>query len=168
MNITIPRELATKIVWFCSRKNVEAEEIVISKDSSERDMYIISRGQFKVHDDSAGEDFVLALLDRGAIFGEMSFLDSTKRSASVTATCPGSLLVMGEVEFDKMLTKDPKTAVNFIRFLSGVVSGRLRIANDALLQIAFGDGSAISQEYAQLKDAITEMNTAVRMELEEE
>ena len=168
MNITIPRELATKIVWFCSRRNVEPEETIISKDSKERDMYIISRGQFKVHDDSAGEDFVLAILNRGDIFGEMSFLDSSKRSASVTATCPGSLLVMGEKEFDAMLTKEPKTAVHFIRFLSGVVSGRLRIANDALLQIAFGDGATISQEYAQLKDAIAEMHAAVRMELEDE
>lgn len=166
MNVTIPKELASKIVWFCSRKNVLVGESVIYKNSTGRDIYIISRGQFKVHDDSAGEDFVLAMLRRGDIFGEMSFLDGSTRSASVTASCNGSLLVMGENEFSNMLSKEPEIAVLFLRFLAGVVSGRLRVANDALLQLAFGDGEAINQEFSYLKEAIAEMHAAVRMELE--
>ena len=167
MNVTIPRELAARIVWFCSRKNVQTGDNVIDKNSTDRDIYIISRGQFRVHDDSAGEDFVLAMLRRGDIFGEMSFLDGSTRSASVTATCNGSLLIMGEEEFSNMLEKEPEVAVQFLRFLSGVVSGRLRVANDALLQVAFGEGETINQEYAHLKEAIAEMHAAVRMELEE-
>ncbi len=166
MNITMPRELATKIVWFCSRRNVQSGETVIEKNSNGRDIFIISRGQFRVHDDSAGEDFVLAILHRGDIFGEMSFLDGSIRSASVSATCNGSLLIMGEKEFSNMLNKEPRIAVLFIKFLAGVVSGRLRLANEALLQVAFGDGEAINQEYSHIKEAITEMQAAVRMELE--
>ncbi len=166
MNVTIPRELAAKIVWFCSRRNVQTGEIIIDKNSSGRDIYIISRGQFRVHDDSAGEDFVLAMLRRGDIFGEMAFLDGSNRSASVSSTCNGSLLVMGEKEFSTMMIKDPETAVQFLRFLAGVVSGRLRVANDALLQVAFGEGEKINQEYSHLKEAIAEMHAAVRIELE--
>lgn len=166
MNATIPKELAARIVWFCSRKNVLIGETVIDKNTTGRDIYIISRGQFRVHDDSAGEDFVLAMLKRGDIFGEMSFLDGSARSASVTAAVNGSLLVMGENEFSNMLAKEPEVAVLFLRFLAGVVSGRLRVANDALLQVAFGDGEAINQEYSHLKETIAEMHAAVRMELE--
>lgn len=166
MNVTIPKELATRIVWFCSRRNVLTGETIIDKNSTGRDIYIISRGQFTVHDDSSGEDFVLAILSRGDIFGEMSFLDGSMRSASVTATCNGSLLIMGEKEFSTMLTKEPEIAVLFLRFLAGVVSGRLRVANNALLQVAFGDGETINQEFSHLKEAIAEMHAAVRMELE--
>ena len=166
MNVTIPRELAARIVWFCSRRNVQTEETVIDKNSRDRDIYIISSGQFRVHDNSAGEDFVLAMLRRGDIFGEMSFLDGSIRSASVTASCNGSLLIMGEKEFSTMLAKEPEVAVQFLRFLAGVVCGRLRVANNALLQVAFGEGENINQEYSHLKEAIAEMHAAVRMELE--
>ncbi|MCK5840683.1 MAG: cyclic nucleotide-binding domain-containing protein [Candidatus Sabulitectum sp.] len=166
MNVTIPKELATRIVWFCSRKNVLIGETIIDKNSTDRDIFIISRGQFRVHDNSAGEDFVLAMLKRGDIFGEMSFLDGSIRSASVTAASNGSLLVMGESEFSNMLAKEPEVAVLFLRFLAGVVSGRLRVANDALLQVAFGNGEIINQEFSHLKEAIAEMHAAVRMELD--
>ena len=166
MNVTIPGDLASRIIWFCSRKNIKTGETVIEKSSASRDIYIISRGQFRVHDDSAGEDFVLAMLTRGDIFGEMSFLDGSVRSASVTATCNGSLLVMGEKEFSAMLSKEPEVAVQFLRFLSGVVSGRLRLANNALLQVAFGEGDTIDREDSRLKEAIAEMHAAVRIELE--
>ncbi|MCK5037004.1 MAG: cyclic nucleotide-binding domain-containing protein [Candidatus Sabulitectum sp.] len=166
MNVTIPKELAARIVWFCSRKNVLVGESIIDKNSTDRDIFIISRGQFRVHDDSAGEDFVLAMLKRGDIFGEMSFLDGSIRSASVTAASNGSLLVMGESEFSNMLDKEPEVAVLFLRFLAGVVSGRLRVANDALLQVAFGNGEIINQEFSHLKEAIAEMHAAVRMELD--
>ena len=166
MNVTIPKELATRIVWFCSHKNVLIGESIIDKNSTDRDIFIISRGQFRVHDDSAGEDFVLAMLKRGDIFGEMSFLDGSIRSASVTAASNGCLLVMGENEFSNMLEKEPEIAVLFLRFLAGVVSGRLRVANDALLQVAFGNGEIINQEFSHLQEAIAEMHAAVRMELD--
>lgn len=166
MNVTIPRELASRIVWFCSRRNVEAGETIITKNSTNKDIYIISRGQFKVYDNSSGEDFVMAMLRRGDIFGEMSFLDGSIRSANVVATCSGSLLVMGEEEFATMLSEQPEIAVLFVKFLSGVISRRLRLANEALLQVAFGDGEAINQECLNIKEAIAEMNAAVRIELE--
>ncbi len=166
MSVTIPAELAARIVWFCSRLNVAAEETIIDKGSSGRDLYIISRGQFSVHDDSAGEDFVLAMLNRGDIFGEMSFLDGTIRSASVTATTNSSVLKMGKEEYSRMLSREPEVAVEFLRFLSAIVCKRLRSANDALLQVAFGDAEMSMEQDTSLKQAIANMHEAVRIELE--
>ncbi len=165
MSVTIPADLAVKIVWFCTTVNVQAGETVIEKDSPGNELFIITRGQFRVHDDSAGEDFVLAVLNRGDIFGEMSFIDHTKRSASVTAVCSGSLLKMGDGEYDAMLRKEPRTAVDFMRFLSGIVCRRLRMANDALLQVACDDQGRAAGG-GSLRKAIENMHEAVRMELE--
>lgn len=166
MSVTIPSELAARVVWFCSRVNVRAGETIIEKGSEGRELYIISRGQFTVHDDSAGEDFVLAMLNRGDIFGEMSFLDHSARSASVSASVSSSLLKMGETEYSRMLKKEPETAVEFMRFLSSIVCRRLRTANDALLQVAYGDKGLDPLEDGNLKLAIANMHEAVRMELE--
>jgi CRP-like cAMP-binding protein len=163
---TIPRELASRIVWFCTRLNVQAGETVIEKGSPGDELFIITRGQFRVHDDSAGEDFVLAMLNRGDIFGEMTFIDRTERSASVTAVGAGSILRMGSAEYGAMLDKDPRTAVEFMRFLSSIVCRRLRMANDALLQVAYGDQGLDTSEDSTLKKAIANMHEAVRMELE--
>ncbi len=165
MSVTIPAALAAKIVWFCTRMNVQAGETVIEKGSPGHDLFIISRGQFRVHDDSAGEDFVLAMLNRGDIFGEMSFIDHSERSASVSAVCSGSLLKMGDGEYAVMLEKDPRTAVDFMRFLSAIVCRRLRTANDALLQVAYGDQGQ-GNGSGSLRKAIENMHEAVRMELE--
>ena len=44
--------------------------------------------------------------------------------------------------------------------------GRLRVANNALRHVAFGEGENINQEYSLLKEAIAEMHAVVRMELE--
>lgn len=167
MSVTIPQELAARVVWFCSHMNVHAGETVIHKNGSSSEIYIISRGRFRVHDDSAGEDFVLAMLERGDIFGEMSFLDGAARSASVSATSNGSLLKMGEDEFSSMMKKEPEIAVQFLRFLSGVVCRRLRLANNALLQMTFGDGKSDRQIDSQIREAIAHMHSAVRIELEE-
>jgi CRP-like cAMP-binding protein len=166
LNITIPRDLAARVVWFCSHRNVRTGETVIDKNSPGRDIYIISRGSFRVHDDTAGDDFVLAVLERGDIFGEMSFLDGAPRSASVSANCNGSLLKMGETEFAAMLKKEPEIAVQFLRFLSGVVCSRLRLANCALHQAAFGDSETSLEIDSHLREAIAQMHAAVRIELE--
>jgi CRP-like cAMP-binding protein len=166
MSVTIPAALAAKVVWFCTRINVQAGETLLRKGSTGNELYIITRGQFQVHDDSAGEDFVLAMLNRGDIFGEMTFIDRTDRSASVTAVCTGSLLRMGTVEYEIMLKKDPQTAVEFMRFLSVILCKRLRTANDALLQVAYGDQDLDPACDTSLKQAIANMHEAVRMELE--
>lgn len=166
MSLTIPSSLAAKVVWFCTRINLRAGETVIEKDSAGSELYIISRGQFRVHDDSAGEDFVLAMLNRGDIFGEMSFIDRSARSASVTAVSSSSILRMGPEEYSVMLEKDPQTAVDFMRFLSATVCRRLRLANDALLQVAYGDQGLDPAQDSNLKKAIANMHEAVRMELE--
>lgn len=140
--------------------------MVIEKGSPGNELFIITRGQFRVHDDSAGEDFVLAMLNRGDIFGEMSFIDHTDRSACVTAISASSLLRMGISEYSIMLDKDPVTAVEFMRFLSAIVCRRLRTANDALLQVAYGDTEMDPAQDSALKQAIANMHEAVRMELE--
>ncbi|PIE51989.1 hypothetical protein CSA37_08950 [Candidatus Fermentibacteria bacterium] len=165
MGMTIPAELASNVVWFCSKTDVAAEEKIIRKGTHGNELYIITSGEFRVHDKSAGEDYVLALLKRGDIFGEMSFIDGSLRSASVTAAVPGSVLIMGREEYSAMLKKEPEIAVAFMRFLSGVVCRRLRTANDALLQVTFGSQEKDDEDQI-LKNAIASMHEAVRIELE--
>jgi CRP-like cAMP-binding protein len=142
---------------------VRAGEELIRKDDVSDELYIVTDGSFKVYDDSYGEDFVHAILTKGAIFGEMSFLDGTPRSASVKAISDGSLLKMGKKEFDTLLVDNPDTALLFLFTLARVVTRRLREVNDALRGMTFSVGDQDSQK--AIAEVIAQMEYAVHIEL---
>lgn len=164
MTHIMPPELTAKIIWYCTPIDVKAGDVVIDRGEESTDLYIITRGEFKVYDDSRGEDFLLDMLTRGSVFGEMAFLDSMPRSASIMACTDGSLLRLGEREFSRMIIKAPETSVSFLRSLSGFVCRRLRVMNDALAEMAFSGEAIGPQEMLDLRQA---MHNSVRVELEE-
>ena len=152
-----------KVARSCTTVRVRAGEELIRKDDISDELYIVTDGSFKVYDDSYGEDFVHAILTKGAIFGEMSFLDGTPRSASVKAISNGSLLKMGKKEFDTLLVNNPDTALLFLFTLARVVTRRLREVNDALRGMTFSVGDQDSQK--AIAEVIAQMEYAVHIEL---
>ncbi|MCK4506775.1 MAG: cyclic nucleotide-binding domain-containing protein [Candidatus Aegiribacteria sp.] len=152
-----------KVARSSTTVRVLAGEELIRKDDISDELYIVTDGSFKVYDDSYGEDFVHAILTKGAIFGEMSFLDGTPRSASVKAISDGSLLKMGKKEFDTLLVDNPDTALLFLFTLARVVTRRLREVNDALRGMTFSVGDQDSQK--AIAEVIAQMEYAVHIEL---
>lgn len=156
----------TKIKMTCVQVTVKEGETLIVKGEPSVDLYIVSSGSFKVYDDTLGEDFVHAILDRGAIFGEMSFIDNTPRSASVEAISDGTLLRMGRKEFDNLLASYPDTAMLFIFTLARIITRRLRNVNLALRNISFNEHDRDSEKV--IREAIAQMENAVHIELSED
>ena len=152
-----------RLAGACTRLPVESGEMVIEKDSPAGELFIVADGSYKVFDDSLGEDFVFAILERGNIFGEMSFLDGSPRSAFVKALSDGSLLRMGRTEFEKLLADYPDTASRFLFALASVVTGRLRQVNEALNEMTFGTEE--TPEGMSIEDVIAQMHIAVHIEL---
>lgn len=152
-----------KVAQSCTTVHVLTGEELIRKNDTSEELYIVTDGSFKVYDDSYGEDFVHAILTKGAIFGEMSFLDSTPRSASVKAISDGSLLRMGKKEFDNLLVNSPDTALLFLFTLARVVTRRLREVNDALRGMTFSMGDQDSRK--AIAEVIAQMEYAVHIEL---
>ncbi len=152
-----------KVAQSCTTVQVLTGEELIRKNDTSEELYIVTDGSFKVYDDSYGEDFVHAILTKGAIFGEMSFLDSTPRSASVKAISDGSLLRMGKKEFDNLLVNNPDTALLFLFTLARVVTRRLREVNDALRGMTFSMGDLDSKK--AIAEVIAQMEYAVHIEL---
>ena len=152
-----------RLAAACTKMQISSGDMVIQKDDPAGEFYIVADGSFKVFDDSLGEDFVFALLSRGHIFGEMSFLDGSPRSASVKALSDGSLLRMGAGEFDRLLTDYPSTASRFLFALASVVTGRLRQVNEALNEMTFGTEETPTG--MTVEDVIAQMHIAVHIEL---
>lgn len=156
----------SRITRACVQVAVKEGEDLIVKGEPSVDLYIVTSGSFKVYDDTLGEDFVHAILDKGDIFGEMSFIDNTPRSASVKAVSDGTLLRMGRKEFDNLLASSPDTAMLFIFTLSRVITGRLRNVNLALRNMTFNEYDREREKV--IMEVIAQMEHTVHIELTSE
>jgi CRP-like cAMP-binding protein len=71
-------------------------------------LHVVVEGRFKVVLPSeGGQEAVVAVLDRGDFFGELSLLDGADRSATVVTVEPGQTLVLRREGFRRALDADP-------------------------------------------------------------
>jgi CRP-like cAMP-binding protein len=72
----------------------------------------------------------LAVLQKGAFFGEMALLDETPRSATVRALEPTRTLALYRNDLTGLVQRDAKTACQIYRSLAGMIAERLRLTNE--------------------------------------
>lgn len=100
-------------------------ETLFEEGSTGRELFIIHEGSVGVYKDGPDGSVELAQLERGAIVGEMSLLDTLPRSATVKAIDKVTALVIGYAQFQSMMTKIPIWLQSIIK----IVVSRLRDAN---------------------------------------
>jgi hypothetical protein len=124
-----------------------AGEYVFREGDLGTEMYIISEGKVEILNRLGDQDRVLAVLEKGDFFGEMSVLEDLPRAASARALTDTRLLQINGSTFDQMLQSNPEIAVRMMRKLSR----RLR-ETDELLKTSFGSrgGAPISSEIPSL------------------
>jgi CRP/FNR family transcriptional regulator, cyclic AMP receptor protein len=147
------RELGEVCRMMVHRRFNTGDTVVHEEDDEGRTFFVILSGVVRVAVTTAeGKNAVLATLKRGDFFGEMSLLDGSPRSASVTAAQACDLFMLYRREFMDTLQRYPKIAVHLLCEMSK----RLRKANhhintlsmisiygrvaDVLLQIAKDQG----------------------------
>jgi len=76
----------------------------------------------------------LAVLQKGAFFGEMALLDETPRSATARALERTRTLALYRNDLNGLVQRDAKTACQIYRSLAGMIADRLRLTNE-LVQV---------------------------------
>lgn len=98
-------------------------------------VYIIVDGEAQVVIARAlGRKRVMAVLKKGAIFGEMSFFERKPRSASVLATTSGRALKITRQDFERLLKDEPDLGMRLLFDFGRVLSMRNRALNDVVLR----------------------------------
>ncbi len=82
------------------------------------EMYIINEGKVEILNQVGDEEQLLALLEKGDFFGEMSVLEDLPRAASARAATDVRLLQINGSTFDQLLQGNPEIAVRMMRKLS--------------------------------------------------
>jgi CRP/FNR family cyclic AMP-dependent transcriptional regulator len=100
--------------------DVPASKVLCAEGASGGDFFVVVSGTARVERRGTQIDE----LGPGAFFGEIALIDQGLRTATVTATSPMRLIVLGPSQFRDVLNADPQMA----RQLLYAVTKRLRAA----------------------------------------
>jgi CRP-like cAMP-binding protein len=93
-------------------------DIIFSEGEIGNEMYIIQSGTIELLKTIGKETRVLATLEKGDFFGEMSVLEDLPRTASARAKTDVELVRINGATFDSMLKGNTEIAVRMMRKLS--------------------------------------------------
>lgn len=116
---------------------LKAGDYVFREGELGTEMYIINEGKVEILNQVGDEEQLLAVLEKGDFFGEMSVLEDLPRAASARAATDIRLLHINGSTFDQLLQGNPEIAVRMMRKLSR----RLR-ETDELLKSVLGTKAA--------------------------
>lgn len=114
------REL-TQIARAMDEVSVSPGKDIVTQGTLGHEFYLILDGRASVSRDGT----TVAELGPGQYFGEMALLDGAPRNATVTASEPTDLLVLGQREFAAVLDTSPGVARKLLTHLAA----RLREAD---------------------------------------
>ena len=107
-----------EIAAICGENHVDKNMAIFKKGDSGNCMYFIYTGSVSIHD----EQHQLAVLSENEIFGELSLLDSEKRSASATALTDCILLKIEQEPFYDVVA----TNTDILKGIMRTICRRLR------------------------------------------
>ena len=100
-------------------------EILVKEGENSHSMFWVQSGQLVVTKKRGAEEITLGHIYSGELVGELSFLDSEPRSATVKAVTECELLQIPQDTFDKTFVSQPK----WLEILYKTLAERLRKAN---------------------------------------
>lgn len=127
----------------------KAGEEIFRLGEAGHDAYIVQSGAVEVTAPQNGQKRVLARLERGEIFGEMSMIDDAPRSATVTAVEDTELVVIHRSRFmQPMRSADP-----LMNMLLRVILTRFRDAQSQLTDLRAENGT-IDPSLDEIRDLV--------------
>jgi hypothetical protein len=109
---------------------------LVREGEQQQELFVVLEGVAEVWRGQEGHRLSLALLERGAVFGEMGFLGRSRRSADVIAVTPMRVLVLTQAFLNRSIRHQPDAAALLLRNLSMVLAERLAQTTDRLWQLS--------------------------------
>jgi CRP-like cAMP-binding protein len=117
-----------------NRGSAPKDHVFFGAGTQNSSLFIIISGSVKVDRVGTAGDTPLAILSAGQTFGEMSFMDGSRTSASVTARQPTEYYEISREAVDKLLRKKPELAAKLWRNFALDLKERLTVANEVIDQ----------------------------------
>ncbi len=125
-------ELA-EIAELCKEERYESGAYVFREGEPGNRLYLIADGEVRISRDVPGSgEEALAVLKKGALFGEMSVFDRSERSTHAISNGGCRLLSIARPDFEMLLDFNRELAYKVLWAVVRVLSMRLRQTNDSL------------------------------------
>lgn len=113
------------------QESYDAGAIILHEGQSMQALRILVRGRCQVvKKNKGGDEKQLAVLETGAVFGEMSFFQAAPHSATVRASSAVTLLCLRREQYEQLHTRCPSAAYKITVSLVGLMAQRLRRMDD--------------------------------------
>jgi CRP-like cAMP-binding protein/N-acyl-L-homoserine lactone synthetase len=123
----LSREEADRFLAHATLIKAEPGDFIVRQGDRDDTVYILLSGLAEVIVD-ANEERPLRALAGGDIFGEIGFLTTTRRTASVVARAPSDILVLSALFLKRFLKQEPVIAARLLYNLSTILASRLATA----------------------------------------
>ena len=133
-----PADVLALIAASGETKNLQRGDVLFSEGDTPESMYIVLSGRIAIaigNQPIDGRESVLALMERGDLFGVLALLDNGKRSAMARAIEPSSLLQIHYSIVRQQLQLNPTMLWGVTKLLAM----RLRIMDEVLSDSVFLD-----------------------------
>ena len=114
----ISAESMSRLAAVAGEQDFASGQFIVRQGQVGTGLYVIVDGAVNV---IRGADDVVATLNPGEFFGELSVIDQQPRNASVQATRPTVVLAVASWDLLALLEKDPALALNMIKGLAARV-----------------------------------------------
>lgn len=134
---------AETFIGLIEKVKVRSFSSIIKQGDAGDAMFLILEGEAHVIVRAEEREDTIATLSVGDFFGEMSLLDSSPRSATVTATKDCTLLQLSKQNLEKIVADHPELAARFLMAMTQFLGGRIRATNERFTQAKnFAQGAA--------------------------
>jgi CRP-like cAMP-binding protein len=125
------RQLKT-VSGIMFERNFEADEIIFAEGQPGAALFLILDGKVAVEMCRQRNTTILAILEKGAFFGEMALLNDSPRSANARSLERTYTLALYRNDLSRLIQREPQTACQIYRAIASVVGDRLRSTNELM------------------------------------
>ncbi len=115
------------------RKKFEKGKTICQEGEHGDSMYIVLSGKVRVSLFHEGKEHILATIEKGGFFGELSLIDGFPRSANVETDEDSEFLIIQRQDFLRLMKKNPEVSIEIMKTLSK----RLRSADERIRDLVF-------------------------------
>jgi len=125
-------ELA-RVVEVCREQKFQGAETIFKESEPGNRLYIIAEGEVRISRNIPGSgEEALAVLKKGAVFGEMAIFDRSERSTDAIANTDCLLITITRSDFELLMDFNRDVAYKVLWAVVRLLSARLRVTNDNL------------------------------------
>ncbi len=121
------------VAEICKMQEFKFGQNIFKEGDKGNRLYIVAEGEVRISRDVPGSgEEALAVLKKGACFGEMAVLNRSERSTDAIANKDCKLITIARSDFELLLDFNRELAYKVLWSVIRMLSERLRITNDNL------------------------------------